>query len=178
MSWPNCKHSQAPGPFSGTLLFLRKTPEGPVPFLVRNITGREIFASSGMNKMAQLRTVAPGAWFIAETPAPLAKRPSLPELWTHIKGLGIPRNTWSIQPPNCAARFIFHIFLLVLEPPPKFQFIAYNYMASVCGIYAGFVVMKMKKEEWVFLFPFSENKEDKENSEQAWTFFVFHFNCS
>ena len=26
-----------------------------------------------MNKMAQLRTVAPGAWFIAERPAPLAK---------------------------------------------------------------------------------------------------------
>ena len=51
-------------------------------------------------------------------------------------------------------------------------------MASVCGIYVGFVVMKMKKEEWVFLFPFSENKEDKENSKQAWTFLVFHFNCS
>ena len=29
---------------------------------------------------------------------------------------------------------------------------------------------KAKNEEWVFLFPFSENKEDKKNNEQAWTF--------
>ena len=73
ISRTNYKHSQAPGPFSGTLLFLRKTPEGPVPFLFRNITGGEIFTSSGMNKTAQLRTVAPETWFIVETPAPLAK---------------------------------------------------------------------------------------------------------
>ena len=44
------------------------------------------------------------------------------------------------------------------------------------------VAVKRKKEEWVCLFLFFENKEDKENSEQAWTFlvffFFFYFNCS
>ena len=34
---------------------------------------------------------------------------------------------------------------------------------------------KGKKEEWVFFFLFAENKEDKENSEQDWTFLVFCF---
>ena len=29
------------------------------------------------------------------------------------------------------------------------------------------VAVKRKKEEWVFLFPFPENKEDQENSEQG-----------
>ena len=29
------------------------------------------------------------------------------------------------------------------------------------------VAVKRKKEEWVFLFPFPENTEDKENSEQG-----------
>ena len=32
---------------------------------------------------------------------------------------------------------------------------------------------KKKKEEWGFFFSFPENKEDKENSEQAWTLLVF-----
>ena len=37
---------------------------------------------------------------------------------------------------------------------------------------------KRKKEEWVFLFAFPENREDKKNSEQAWTILGFYFNCS
>ena len=41
----------------------------------------------------------------------------------------------------------------------------------VCG-------SEKEKAEWVFLFPFPENKEDKEDSEQAWTFLAFYFNCS
>ena len=36
-----------------------------------------------------------------------------------------------------------------------------------------FVAVKRKNEEWVFLFHFSGSKEDKENSEQAWTFLVY-----
>ena len=32
-----------------------------------------------------------------------------------------------------------------------------------------------KKEEGVVFFPFLENKEDKKNSEQAWTFLIFFF---
>ena len=35
------------------------------------------------------------------------------------------------------------------------------------------VEVKKKREEWLFLFPSPENKEYKENSEQAWTFLVF-----
>ena len=38
-----------------------------------------------------------------------------------------------------------------------------------------FVAVKRKKEQWVFLFPFPEDKEYKENSEQAWTVLVFFF---
>ena len=38
-----------------------------------------------------------------------------------------------------------------------------------------FVAVKRKKEEWVFLFPFPEDKEYKENSEQAWPVLVFFF---
>ena len=34
------------------------------------------------------------------------------------------------------------------------------------------VAVKRKNIGWVFLFPFPKNKEDKENSEQAWTFLV------
>ena len=34
-------------------------------------------------------------------------------------------------------------------------------------------VKRKKKEDWVFLLPFPENKEYKENSEQVWTFLVF-----
>ena len=35
------------------------------------------------------------------------------------------------------------------------------------------VAVKREKEEWVFLFPSLENKEDKENGEQAWTFLIW-----
>ena len=40
------------------------------------------------------------------------------------------------------------------------------------------VAVRRKKEEWVFLFPFPENKDDRENSEQACTSLVFYFNRS
>ena len=32
---------------------------------------------------------------------------------------------------------------------------------------------KKKRNDFFFFFSFPENKEDKENSEQAWTFLVF-----
>ena len=38
-------------------------------------------------------------------------------------------------------------------------------------IFTESVAVKRKKAEWVFMSSFPENKEYKENSEQAWTFF-------
>lgn len=34
-------------------------------------------------------------------------------------------------------------------------------------IWGGVAVKRRKREEWVFIFPFPENKDDKKNSEQA-----------
>ena len=70
---------------------------------------------------------------------------------------------------------ILYIYLAVPAPSYGTQDLWFSLMA--CGI----VAVKRKTEEWVFLFPFPENKKAKENSEQAWTFlvfFFFHFNCS
>ena len=36
---------------------------------------------------------------------------------------------------------------------------------------------KGKKEQCIFLLSFPEHKEDKENSEQAWTFLVPNSEC-
>ena len=68
--------------------------------------------------------------------------------------------------------YIFNILYIYLAVPGLSygtQDILFSLMA--CGI----VAAKRKTEEWVFLFPFPESKEDKENSEQAWTFPVFFF---
>ena len=46
---------------------------------------------------------------------------------------------------------------------------SYHYSVQFC------FSEKEKKEEYVFFFPFPENKEDEENSEQAWTFLDFFF---
>lgn len=119
-SWTNRNVPRPRHPSLGSFSYWEKhrRNEGPVPFLSRSITGGKFFTLSGMNKKAQLRTSAPVAWrFSTEAPAALAKTAfSTRTVDTH-KGFGIPRNTWSLQPPNCPTGFTFHIFLLVLEPP-------------------------------------------------------------
>ena len=48
-----------------------------------------------------------------------------------------------------------------------------NSKGNQSWIFTESVAVKRKKAEWVFLSSFPENKEYKENSEQAWTFFFF-----
>ena len=62
-----------------------------MPFLFRNITSGESFTSSGMNKTAQLRAVAPEARFVAETPAPLARMAFLTRTVDTYKGAQAPQ---------------------------------------------------------------------------------------
>lgn len=119
-SWTNRNVPRPRHPSLGSFSYWEKHRgnEGPVPFLSRSITGGKFFTLSGMNKKAQLRTSAPGAWrFSTEAPAALAKTAFSTRTVDTRKGFGIPRNTWSLQPPNCPTGFTFHIFLLVLEHP-------------------------------------------------------------
>ena len=50
----------------------------------------------------------------------------------------------------------------------------HNLKVMDCILFGAFLLQwKEKKKEWVFLFPFPENKENKEYSKQAWTFLVY-----
>ena len=60
----------------------------------------------------------------------------------------------SIPVPKCFGTFLNGLWSQIREHSPPGELLEW----------------KGKKEQWVFLFPLSENKEDKKNNEQAWTF--------